>query len=78
MERRVERGQSSFIKPEASWRNVSVEDCSRRLKDELPAGALLPSLAEADRRLDRCRHDDHRRDSPRWSDRPDHLTVGLL
>ena len=68
------RGQSSFIKPEACWRNVSVDGASRRLKDELPAGALLPSPAEACWLRDRCRHDDNHHRKRRMLD--DRTPVG--
>lgn len=58
-------GRSSFIEPGAPWQNAYVESFNGRLEDELLAGELLPSLAEARWLLDRYRHDynHHRRHS---------------
>ena len=58
-------GCSSFIEPGAPWQNGFVESFNGRLKDELLASELLPSLAEARWLLDRYRHDynHHRRHS---------------
>ncbi len=58
-------GCSSFIEPGAPWQNAYVESFNGRLDDELLAGELLPSLAEARWLLDRYRHDynHHRRHS---------------
>ena len=50
-------GHSSFIEPGAPWQNAYVESFNGRLDDELLAGELLPSLAEARWLLDRYRHD---------------------
>ena len=55
-------GSSSFIEPGAPWQNAYVESFNGRLGDELLAGELLPSLAEARWLLDRYRWDyNHRR-----------------
>ena len=58
-------GNPSFIEPGAPWRNGFVESFNGRLKDELLASELLPSLVEGRWLLDRYRHDDnhHRRHS---------------
>ena len=55
-------GISSFIEPGSPWQNAYVESFNARLQDELLAGELLPSLAEARWLLDRYRWDyNHRR-----------------
>lgn len=50
-------GHSSFIEPGAPWQNAYVESFNGRLQDELLAGELLPSLAEARWLLDRYQYD---------------------
>ncbi len=50
-------GHSSFIEPGAPWQNAYVESFNGRLDDELLAGELLPSLAEARWLLGRYRYD---------------------
>jgi len=50
-------GRSNFIEPGSPWQNAYVESFNGRLKDELLAGELLPSLVEARWLLDRYRHD---------------------
>lgn len=58
-------GHSSFIEPGSPWQNTYVESLNGRLDDELLAGELLPSLAQARWLLDRYRHDynQHRKHS---------------
>ena len=72
-------GCSSFIEPGAPWQNGFVESFNGRLKDELLASELQPSLAEARWLLDRYRHEDnhHRRHSSLGYQTPAEYTASL-